>query len=229
MCRCWTSRNCWLCWGINSEHNLKSLLHSIGASWRHFANILIGWGPFGLLFLAVLDSAGVPVVGGVDALLIAVATNKPEQAYWAAALAVIGSLAGSLVLFFVARKGGEVLLMRHVTSKTGARMHLWFQRWGLATVFVPALSPIPLPMKIPVFCAGALQVHLLYFVIVVVTARTVRYFGLAYLGIHFGTQTLQYMKTHGWEVALGALGLAALLTAALRLFQKHEVKVGKPE
>lgn len=83
------------------------------------------------------------MVGGVDALLIAVATTTPKRAYWSAALAIVGSLAGSLILFFIARKGGEVLLMRHVTSKTGARMHLWFQRWGLATVFVPALSPFP--------------------------------------------------------------------------------------
>ncbi len=189
----------------------------------------MGWGPFGLLFLAVLDSAGIPVVGGVDALLIAVATTKPDQAYWSAVLAIMGSLAGSLILFFIARKGGEVLLMRHVTSKTGARLHLWFQRWGLATVFVPALSPIPLPMKIPVFCAGALQVRLIYFVIVVVAARTLRYFGLAYLGKHFGLQTFQYLKAHGWRVAAGALGLAALLTIGLRLFQKHEVRIGKPE
>jgi membrane protein YqaA with SNARE-associated domain len=182
-----------------------------------------------LLILALVDSAGIPVVGGVDALLIAIATTKPAQAYLAAALAVVGSLAGSLILFFIARKGGEVLLMRHVTSKTGARLHLWFQRWGLATVFVPALSPIPLPMKIPVFCAGALQVRLLYFVIVVVTARAIRYFGFAYLGIHFGAQTLQYLKAHGWRVAAGALGLAAVLTVGLRLFQKHEVHIGKPE
>ncbi len=181
------------------------------------------------MFLAVLDSAGIPVVGGVDALLIAVATTKPDQAYWSAVLAIMGSLAGSLILFFIARKGGEVLLMRHVTGKTGARLHLWFQRWGLATVFVPALSPIPLPMKIPVFCAGALQVRLVYFVTVVVAARTLRYFGLAYLGKHFGLQTFQYLKTHGWRVAAGALVLAALLTIGLRLFQKHEVRIGKPE
>lgn len=167
------------------------------------------------------------MVGGVDALLIAIATSRPDEAYWAAALAAIGSLAGSLILFFIARKGGEVLLMRHVTSQTGARLHLWFQRWGLATVFVPALSPIPLPMKIPVFCAGALQVRLLYFVIVVMAARLMRYFGLAYLGKHFGLQTFQYLKNHGWRVAAGALVLAAVLTIGLRLFQTHEEHIGK--
>lgn len=169
------------------------------------------------------------MVGGVDALLIAVATNEPEQAYWAALMALCGSLAGSLILFFVARKGGEVLLMRHVTSRTGARLHLWFQRWGLATVFVPALSPIPLPMKIPVFCAGALQVRLAYFVAVVVAARTIRYFGLAYLGQHYGQQTLHYLASHGWRVAGIALLLAMVLTLALRLVQRHEAALGKPE
>jgi membrane protein YqaA with SNARE-associated domain len=168
-------------------------------------------------------------VGGVDALLIAVATNKPEEAYFAALLAVAGSLAGSLMLFFVARKGGEVLLMRHVASGTGARLHLWFQRWGLATVFVPALSPIPLPMKIPVFCAGALQVRLIYFMIVVLAARAIRYFGLAYLGIHFGSETVEYLRMHGWQLAASALILAAALTVGMRLFQRHEARLGKAE
>ncbi len=191
---------------------------------------MIGWGPLGLLFLAILDSAGLPIVGGVDALLIAVATQKPGEAYIAALLAVIGSLPGSLVLFFIAHKGGEVLLMRHVTSKTGATLHLWFQRWGLATVFIPAVVPfIPLPMKVPVFCAGALQVRLLYFITVIVSARTIRYFGLAYLGAHYGTETLQFVKAHVWQVVTFALLLAVIFTIAMRLFQKHEVEIGVPE
>jgi membrane protein YqaA with SNARE-associated domain len=179
--------------------------------------------------LAILDSAGIPVVGGVDALLIAIATETPHQAYLAALLAVVGSLLGSLLLFYIARKGGEVLLMRHVASGTGARMHLWFQRWGLATVFVPALSPIPLPLKIPVFCAGALQVHVLYFVIVVVAARTIRYFTLAYLGMHYGSQAISYSRAHIWQILLVTIALACLLTVSMRLLQKHDVELGKPE
>ena len=170
-----------------------------------------------------------PVVGGVDALLVAIATSMPEKAYAAALLATLGSLAGSLILFFIARKGGEVLLMKHVASRTGARLHLWFQRYGLITVFVPALSPVPLPMKIPVFCAGALQVRIAYFSIVVVTARLIRYLALAYLGQRYGHQTFSYLKSHGWQVGLGALALAIAVAVALRLFQRHEAALGKPE
>ena len=197
--------------------------------WQQFAAILIGWGPLGLLLLAVLDSAGFPIVGGVDALLIAIAATHPSEAYLAAFFAVIGSLAGSLILFFIARKGGDVLLMRHVSSGTGARMHVWFQRWGLATVFVPAISPIPMPMKIPVFCAGALQVRLLYFTIVVLTARAIRYFGIAYLAVHYGTETLRFVKTHVWQIVIYALLLAVFFTLAMRMFQRHETELGKPE
>ncbi len=157
--------------------------------------------------MAVLDSTGVPVVGGVDALLIAIAVNKPWQAYLAAACAILGSLAGSLILFSIARKGGEVLLSKQIASRQGKRLHSWFERYGLITVFVPALSPLPMPMKIPVFCAGALEVRPTYFITVVLTARIIRYFALAYLALHYGGQTFQFLKAH----AIGVAGLAVLL------------------
>jgi membrane protein YqaA with SNARE-associated domain len=177
----------------------------------------------------MLDSAGVPVVGGVDALLIYIATNQPVLAYLAALLAIAGSLIGSLILFFLARKGGEVLLAKHVSTGRGARLHLWFQRYGLITVFIPALSPLPLPMKIPVFCAGALQVRIAYFVTVVVSARTIRYLALAYLGRNYGTQAWELVRKHGWQIGLVALAIAAAVSLSLRLFQRHEAALGKPE
>ena len=191
--------------------------------------MLVSWGPRGLFFLAILDSAGLPVVGGVDALLIAIATDDPTQAYLAAALAVAGSLAGSLILFAIARKGGEVLLRKHISGRRGARLHLWFQRYGLATVFIPAISPLPLPMKIPIFCAGALQVRTVYFVAVVVTARAIRYFALAYLGQHYGHRTFQFLLSHGLLVAAIAIALALAAIGALRLYQRHEAASGVPE
>jgi membrane protein YqaA with SNARE-associated domain len=179
--------------------------------------------------LAILDSAGVPVVGGVDALLVLISAHQPQSAYLAALLAIVGSLLGSLFLFFIARKGGEVLLAKHIDRGAGAKMHLWFQRYGLVTVFIPALSPVPLPMKIPVFCAGALQVRLVYFVAVVASARIIRYFALAYLGRSYGLQAWDLVKAHAWQIGLGALAIAAVVSVSLRLFQRHEAAIGKAE
>ena len=196
---------------------------------HHIVSILLTWGPYGLLVLSVLDSIGLPVVGGVDSLLIAVSTNDPRQAYFGAVCAIIGSLIGSLILFTVARKGGEVLLAKHISGRMGARLHLWFQRYGLITVFVPAISPLPLPMKIPVFCAGALDVRITYFIFVVLTARVLRYFALAYLGQHYGHSSAQFLLKHGILIGTLALALAVVVAVGLRLYQRFRSQAGEPE
>jgi membrane protein YqaA with SNARE-associated domain len=195
------------------------------AGWKGFVAALMSWGPPGLFLFAVLDSAGLPVVGGVDFLLVAIAANHPEQAYWAAVCAIAGSLLGSSVLFGIARKGGEVLLARYIASRRGARMHAWFERYGLVTVFIPALSPLPLPMKIPVFCAGALEVRWAFFIGVILSARTMRYFALAFLGLRYGQMTFSLLRTHLWAVVLLALGLAAVALLVLRVIEGPEPAV----
>lgn len=179
--------------------------------------------------LAALDSAGVPIVGGVDALLIAIATQTPDRAYLAAGLAALGSIAGSTFLFFLARKGGDVFLHKQIERGSGKRLHSWFQRYGLITVFVPALSPIPMPMKIPVFCAGALQVRFEYFALVLFIARAIRYFGLAYLALNYGDQTFSFVKSHGWELGGIVVTVALIAWIALRLLQKREASLGIPQ
>jgi membrane protein YqaA with SNARE-associated domain len=196
---------------------------------HHLVDILLTWGPYGLLLLSILDSIGLPIVGGVDSLLIAVSTSTPGQAYVAAGCAVVGSVVGSLILFGIARKGGEVLLTKHISGRMGARLHLWFQRYGLITVFVPAISPLPLPLKIPVFCAGALNVRIGYFVFVVLTARVIRYCALAYLGEHYGRSSVRFLLQHGVLIGIAALGLALIMAVGLRLYQRHRAKAGEPE
>lgn len=174
--------------------------------------------------LAVLDSAGLPVIGGVDALVITYSSLHPASAYLAAACAILGSLAGSLILFYIARKGGEALLARHVDRGLGARLHRWFYRYGLVTVFVPALSPIPLPMKIPVFCAGALRVRVTYFAAVVLSARAIRYFALAYFGMKYGQSTFTYITSHGTLFGVIAVALAVAVAVGIRVIQKIQAK-----
>lgn len=191
--------------------------------------VFLSWGPHGLFVLAILDSAGVPIVGGVDLLLITVAISTPKYAYLAAGYAIGGSLIGSLILFGIARKGGEAFLAKQLATHRGRRLHSWFEQYGLVTVFVPALSPIPLPMKIPVFCAGALEVHWSYFTGVVLAARIIRYFALAYLGMLYGAQTFLFLRKHILEVGIIALILAASSVVALRLATRAASRQQKTE
>jgi len=165
-------------------------------------------------------------VGGVDALLITISIVDPKQAYLGAVCAIGGSLAGSLILFSIARKGGQALLSKYTSTGRGLQLRTWFEKYGLITVFIPAISPIPMPMKIPVFCAGGLGVRWSYFIGVVLTARIIRYFALAYLGIRYGQQTIPFLRAH-WQVVLAVVLVLAVTTITLlRLAQqRHRVSL----
>jgi len=171
--------------------------------------------------LSAADSAGLPAIGGVDALLITVSAREPRLAYLSAALAIAGSLIGSLILFAIARKGGEVFLSRYIEKGAGRYLHAWFQRYGLATVFFPAISPLPMPMKIPVFCSAALGVRWTSFLGVIFAARAIRYFALAYLAQQYGSATLSFLKVHWAAVLAFAASLAAAAIIILRLTQRR--------
>jgi membrane protein YqaA with SNARE-associated domain len=199
---------------------IQTNAHPVPGGWKHLLALLVAWGPQGLFLFAMLDSAGLPVVGGVDLLLVDVATTSPRIAYLAAACAIAGSLVGSSILFGIARKGGQLLLSRQLATRRGARIHRWFERYGLITVFIPALSPLPLPMKIPVFCAGALEVRWSYFLIIVFAARSLRYFALAFFGVRYGAQTVLYLRTHLLSVAILALTLAGAGVIVLQIMDR---------
>jgi membrane protein YqaA with SNARE-associated domain len=188
---------------------------------KQFVATLVAWGPLGVLVLAVLDSTGVPLVGGVDALVVVVAAANHSAAWPAAAMATLGSLVGSLALFYLARKGGEAYLSRYTSRGRGARFRRWFERYGLTTVFVPAAVPIPMPMKVFVLSAGAMGVRTSWFVVVLLTARIPRYFMLAWLGTRLGPQTLPFLKANlGWLFAIAA-ALFVLLYAGIRFADRN--------
>jgi membrane protein YqaA with SNARE-associated domain len=177
----------------------------------HLTQVLVAWGPLGILLLSILDSAGIPVAAVFDALLIFIAVQRPSVAWWCAALAVIGSTVGNAILFHLARRGGRGFLAKSAPEGRAMRFRAWFQRYGLLTVFIPALIPIPMPMKLFVITAGVFGTPILEFLGVVVLARIVRYFGEVWLGVTLGHESTGYLKAHVWQFT----GYAVLLFAVL--------------
>lgn len=187
---------------------------------RFFTSIfgqLLAWGPWGVFLLAVCDSAGIPLPEGVDALIVLVAAKHAGIGYLSAGLAVIGSVIGSLFLFYVGRKGGEELLDKRTQARWPKRFRNWFHHYGALAIFIPVFIPAPLPVKIFVLSAGALGMHVGHFVAVIAAARILRYFGLAFLGARMGAAPLEFLKSHGWQTALIAVGVFVLLWAAVKV------------
>src|SRR3974390_2825599 len=191
---------------------------------KHFRDILVSWGPLGLLLWSAMESAGIPNPGGTDFMLLLLAAEVPSQAFLCAAMAVAGSLAGSVVFYEITRRGGERLLARYTSSGRGARFREWFQRYGLATVFVSALLPVPImPFKVFAACAGATGVGRLRFFLTLAAARVPRYFALAYLGLQLGEGSFAWMRTHAWHLAGIAMCLLAALFFLVRFLDRPRV------
>jgi membrane protein YqaA with SNARE-associated domain len=181
---------------------------------HHFLDILKQLGPVGVLVLATVESAGIPNPGGTDVLLLFMTAARPQDAALSAALAVIGSLVGSMFFFELMRRGGEKFLTRHTSSGRGQRFRAWFMRYGMITVFVPGFLPIPvLPFKVFCACAAAMGVTRKRFLLVLAAARIPRYAALAYLGSTLGEHSGTWLRDHGWYL----LALGVVLATALGL------------
>jgi membrane protein DedA with SNARE-associated domain len=178
---------------------------------------LAALGPVGLLLIAFLDSAGVPIPTAVDAVLLAVSAARPDLAPLAAAASILGSLAGNILLFALARRGGQLYLDRHTQGPNGQRLRRWFHQYGLLTVFIPALVPIPMPMKAFVISSGALGIPWIRFLTIVAAARLLRYPALAWLGSRFGSNAPAFLQQHATLLAFLGAAIAILLVLILRL------------
>jgi membrane protein DedA with SNARE-associated domain len=190
----------------------------------HFRDLLISWGPLGILVLSTIESAGIPNPGGTDWLLLVLTIARPADAALCAAMAVAGSLGGSIIFYAIMRKGGERYLARYTSSGRGLRFRAWFLRYGLVTVFIPALLPIPiLPFKVFAACAGAMRVGQARFLMVLAAARIPRYAGLAYLGAELGENSTPWLKSHLWHMLAFAGLLFILLYALVRLAGRARV------
>ncbi|MDZ4802195.1 MAG: VTT domain-containing protein [Bryobacteraceae bacterium] len=185
---------------------------------KKLLDTLVGWGPWGLFLAALLDGAGIPVPSGVDVLLVFLAAKRPDEFIWLSLIAVTGSTLGNLFLFYMAHKGGEIFLEKRTALPRTMKLRRWFDHYGLLTVFISALVPLPImPMKIFVICSGALGASPLMFVIVFICARVPRYLALAYLGRSMGNDALHYLKDHVWHLTAFAAGLFFVLWIMIRI------------
>jgi membrane protein YqaA with SNARE-associated domain len=178
---------------------------------HHLKDALIAFGPLGVFLLALLDSCGVPLPGAMDVSLIYVAWHSPALAYWTALAAVLGSVCGNAGLFLAARHGVRRFVKERDPDKP-RKFRQWFDRYGLVTVFIPALLPIPpLPLKAFVISAGVMRTELSQFLAVVLAARMLRYFGEAYLAVRLGEDAHGFLLRNGWTLTGVTLALGFVL------------------
>jgi membrane protein YqaA with SNARE-associated domain len=170
----------------------------------------INLGGPGLFLIAFLDSSFLSFPEVNDLLIIWLTTQHEERMLYYALMTTLGSIAGCLALYFVARKGGEAFLKKRFSPHYLERAMTAFRRYGLLAILVPSILPPPMPFKVFVLAAGVARVRVLDFVLAIAIGRGLRYFGEGLLAVYYGDEAAEFLQRNAQTVGL-AVGLAALV------------------
>jgi membrane protein YqaA with SNARE-associated domain len=175
----------------------------------------------GLFLISFLDSSVLtfPVIN--DLLLIELSIQRPQRMPLYAAMAMTGSVLGCVLLYFIAKKGGEAFFRK----KAGQRAQVireWVVKNGFGGMLAAALLPPPTPFKIFVFAAGVFEVPLGSFTSAIALARAIRYFGFGYLATKYGEQAMPFIAQHKLQVAAGVIVFVAVSYGLSRLILRDK-------
>ncbi len=152
-------------------------------------------GGLGLFLVAFLDSTFLPFPSVNDLLLIDLSIQFPARVPYYAAMSTLGSLIGCLILYEIARKGEEAAFQKRAGTRAAGIRH-WVERNGFLSLLVAALLPPPTPFKVFVLAAGALEMPLRPFVMALVIARSVRFYGEGYFAVRYGPGATRFLVGH---------------------------------
>jgi membrane protein YqaA with SNARE-associated domain len=169
-----------------------------------------------MVFVGALDSSLLSLPEVNDYITIARVANNPIEVYYFPLFPAIGSVIGCLVLYRIARRGEQFITKRFHPHHLD-RVKEIYRKWGLLALVIPALLPPPMPFKIFVVAAGALNYPAAQFAIVIMIARTVRYYFWGVLAFFFRREVLQaltWLESHIVEVLAGVIAALALFFVA---------------
>ncbi|MGZ4815510.1 MAG: YqaA family protein [Terriglobales bacterium] len=168
--------------------------------------------------IAVLDSAAVgmpldPVVAGFVFL-------KPHLAWLYVLMASAGSAVGSMVLYAIGYKGGEVLLEKRMPKARFEKIKKSFEDHEFLALMFPAMLPPPTPYKLIVLSAAAFEMDWHKFLFAIFLGRVARFTILSILVIVFGEKIVSVMNNLVHQHLVATLVAAAALIALIMIFRK---------
>ncbi|HZR28637.1 MAG TPA: VTT domain-containing protein [Terriglobales bacterium] len=177
---------------------MKNLLKKYTA---FLLKVLAPLGPWGAFGIAAVDSAalGLPMdlilATYIYAMLrwLQAGGVQPASLHWLVALyllypalAALGSAVGSLLIYIIGRKGGEVALRKRISQAKFDAISERFESREFLALMIPSMLPPPTPFKLFVFAAGALKMKVRDFLLAIFLGRLVRWIILAKLVVSFG-------------------------------------------
>src|SRR5262249_27352118 len=136
-------------------------------------------------------------------------------------MATVGSIAGCMCLYIIGLKGEEAAFHERVGPRA-AKIRRWVERNGFASLLLAAIMPPPMPFKGFVLAAGAFKMPIRPFLMALLIARALRFFGEGYLALRYGPQAVVFLATHKLVVVAGMLVAIVLVILLVRFMFRIE-------
>ncbi len=163
-----------------------------------------------MVLIGALDSSLLSLPEINDYLVVARCYSDPKSVFYFPLFAATGSVLGCLVLYTIMRRGGQAVMRRRFSAENIAKVERAYARFGFLALAVPALLPPPMPFKIFVATAGALEYPRWRFMLTVMIARSLRYIVEGTLAVFYGEQVLVFMRENGLYILSGVGALVVV-------------------
>jgi membrane protein YqaA with SNARE-associated domain len=173
-----------------------------------------------MILIGALDSSLLSLPEVNDYLVVARCYTHPRTVFFFPMFAAIGSVLGCLLLYTILQRGGLALLHRRFKLERVQRVERAYARFGFFALAVPALLPPPLPFKIFVATAGALQFPRRRFLLTIFIARSIRYYTEGVLAVFYGERVLRFLKDNGLLIVSIVAGICLVALAVYLLSGK---------
>jgi membrane protein YqaA with SNARE-associated domain len=201
-------------------------LHVLGRRLRDFIILvpLYVAGP-AMILIGALDSSLLSLPEVNDYLVVARCYTHPETAFIFPLFPAIGSVIGCFLLYTILRRGGQAVLHRRFRREHVERVERAYARFGILALVVPALLPPPMPFKIFVATAGALQFPRRRFLVTILLARSLRYYVEGTLAVFYGQRVARFLQDNGIIIISMVTGLCLIALAIYLLSSRGRAAV----
>ena len=180
-----------------------------------------------MILIGALDSSLLSLPEVNDYLVMARCYTHPRAVYVFPMFAAIGSVLGCSLLYTILRRGGQAVLHRRFRMEHVLRVERAYARFGILALAVPALLPPPMPFKIFVATAGALQFPRRRFLLTILVSRSLRYYIEGTLAVFYGERVGRFLKDNGLLIISVVAGLCLIGLAAYLLSGRGRAAVAR--
>ena len=150
-----------------------------------------------MIVIGALDSSLLSLPEINDYLVVGRCFKQPSAVFYFPLFAAAGSVLGCLLLYTIVRRGGQAVLRKRFKLEHIKRVEKAYERFGFLAIGLPAILPPPLPFKIFVATAGALEYPRWKFLLTVMIARSLRYYVEGILAVYYGRRVLLFIRDNG--------------------------------